>query len=311
MADDNNEVASLVSLLSRFERTSEYPETYLKPPSSLEKDTKATVKDIFDFCKKDEPNSSRSLASTCPLQELLVDDFDIEQIWQEIELQNTPLLHLGKKDIQIIKQEAEKISLCLAYARSKDLVEGNQLVDMQSETISDNINGFVEHGNESDSDDYSSGKESGLENSDEETDNNYDKNTNDRKEVNTTSKQKGKQKPSAKKSQVDDKFFKLSDMLQFLDKEDRKFERAHKKKNQTENDDEDDSDENESELVDYFVDIGGSDMEDEEDDNWNKALDATGRLLGRCISTHRWTFFKAITLNTKTWLLLNPFTCNR
>ena len=100
-------------------------------------------------------------------------------------------------------------------------------------------------------------------------------------------------------------------MLQFLDKEDRKFERARKKKNQTENDDEDDSDENESELVDYFVDIGGSDVEDEEDDDWDKALDATERLLGRCISTHRWTFFKAITLNTKTWLLLNPFTSNR
>lgn len=289
MADDDA-VASLVSLLSRFEHTSEYPETYLKPPSSLEKDTKATVKDIFDFCKKDEPNSSRSLASTCPLQELFVDDFDIEQIWQEIELQNTPLLHLGKKDIQIIKQEAERISLCLAYSRSKDLVEGSLPVDMEGETVSGNIDGFVEHGNERESDDYSSGKESGLENSDEETDNNYDKNINDRREVNTTSKHKGKQKPSAKKSQVDDKFFKLSDMLQFLDKEDRKFERAHKKKNQTENDGEDDSDESESELVDYFVDIGGSEVEDEGDDDWNKALDATERLLGRCISTHRWNF---------------------
>ena len=91
MADDNNEVASLVSLLSQLENASDHPESYLKPPSSLEKDNVIAVKQIFDFCKKDEPNSSRSLASTCPLQELLVEGFDVEQIWQEIELQNTSL----------------------------------------------------------------------------------------------------------------------------------------------------------------------------------------------------------------------------
>ena len=287
MADDNNEMDSLVSLLSRFENTSDHPEMYLKPPVSLEKDTVASVKQIFDFCKKDEPNGSRSLASTCPLQELLVEDFDVEQIWQEIELQNTPLLRLGKEDVQNIKQSAEKLSLLLA-ARKSEFVKGYQLQGF-GENV--NANGFVRHssGNESEGE-FSDGESSHDENSNEQMDNaddndkneDYDENIDDMK-VSQSSRQHRKQKPAAKKSQVDDTFFKLSDMVQFLNKEDRKFERMHQKKNQTGNDD-NDSDESESELVDYFMEIDSDNTDNDEDDDWNKALDATKTLLGRCIS---------------------------
>ena len=301
MADDNNEVASLVSLLSQLENASDHPESYLKPPSSLEKDNVIAVKQIFDFCKKDEPNSSRSLANTCPLQELLVEGFDVEQIWQEIELQNTSLLHNGKVDVKSVKQNAEKLSLLSARSKEVERNQSQGLKNSEDKIVGEKSNGFLRNATGSESESDSVDKESCHEdNSDDEADgDDYDDadddgggdesdddNLNKRKRS-IASKDNKKQKPSAKKSQVDDTFFKLSDMLQFLDKEDRKFEREHEKKGQKEDDnDDDDSSESESELVDYFVDIGGdNDADDDEDDeDWNKAVGATESLLGRCTS---------------------------
>lgn len=87
MADVNNEGHPLDTVLSIFEEAFDHPESYLKPPASLHKNTLIAIKQIFDFCKKDELRGKRSATSTCPLQELLVENFDDEQIWQEIELQ--------------------------------------------------------------------------------------------------------------------------------------------------------------------------------------------------------------------------------
>jgi len=294
MADDNNEMCSLVSLLSQFENASDHPETYLKPSSSLEKENINMVKQIFDFCKKDEPNGSRSFASTCPLQKLLVDGFDVEQIWQEIELQNTPLLNLGKQDVQNVKQNAEKLSLL--SARRGDFVKGDQLQGSENGIVREDTSGFVRHalGSESENerieDESSHGENGDAPSDDDYNDDDDDESSNNvnNKKTNLASKDNKKQKPSTKKSQVDDTFFKLSDMLQFLDKEDRRFERANKKMNQNENDDDDDDDdkESDSELIDYFVDIDSDNVneDDDEDDDWNKALGATESLLGRYIS---------------------------
>ena len=302
MADDNDQTASIVSLLSRFETTFDHPETYLKPPRSLEKDNITAVKEIFDFCKEDEPNGSRSLLSTCPLSELLVDDFDIEQIWQEIELQNTPLLHLAKADVKSVTQNAKKLSL---FATWSSKVEGNQLNNGDGKIIvSENSNEFLNHTSGSESESDSIDKESSHdEKNDIETYSNDDDNSNDnngdegssnegnldKRKRNLASKDNRKEKHSAKKSQVDDTFFKLSDMIQFLDKEDRRFEREYKKKSQKENDsdddDGDDSGESDGELIDYFVDIDNDNTDvAEEEEDWNKALIATETLLERCIS---------------------------
>lgn len=307
------DIASVVSLLSRFENTFDHPETYLKPPRSLEKDNITAVKEIFDFCKKDEPNGSRSLVSTCPLSELLVDDFDIEQIWQEIELQNTPLLHLGKTDVKSVTQNVKKLSL---FATRRSEVEGNRSNNTPdnsdgtingrensnkllnhtpgSESESGSIDKELSHDEESDIETYGNddGDDDGSGNDDDGSDDNNgdedggDEGHLDKRKRNLASKDNRKQKHSAKKSQVDDTFFKLSDMIQFLDKEDRKFEREHKKKSQKENDiddgDGDDSCESDGELIDYFVDIDNDNADaTEEEEDWIKALGATETLLGR------------------------------
>ncbi|XP_068695223.1 U3 small nucleolar ribonucleoprotein protein MPP10-like [Montipora foliosa] len=290
MADDNEAMASLVSIISRFENTFSRPEAYLKPPISLEKENLALVKEIFDFCKKDEPKGSRSLAGTCPLQELLVDDFDLEQIWQEIELQNGPLLTLGKRDVQNVTQNAKNLTL-LSARNSLGDAYGNHLknelsesdseaesVDMELNHYKNGENGVNDFGNDEDGS-YDDDDEEDEEEEEEEDDDDYDRLVKGKRTI--ESKEKRKHTYSAKRTQVDDTFFKLSDMIQFLDREDRRFERAHKKKTQgMENDDNEDSDESDSELVDYFMDID-SNKEDEEDEDWSKALSATESLFGR------------------------------
>ena len=299
MANDNSGVACLVSLLSRLEKASDHPESYLKPPSSLEKDNVIAVKQIFDFCKKDEPNSGRSLASTCPLQELLVEDFDVEQIWQEIELQNTPLLHNGKVEVKNVKQNAEKLSLLSVRTKEVERNQSQGLKNNEDKIDGGKPNGFSRNATGSESESDSIDKELWhQENSDDETDGDDNDDVDDddggdesgddnldKRKRSIANKDNKKQKPSPKKSRVDDTFFKLSDMLQFLDKEDRKFERARKKKEQEESDDDDDdSNESDSELVDYFVDIDGDNNADDDDEDWSKAVGATESLLGRCTS---------------------------
>ena len=301
MADDNSSgTLPLVSIFSEFESVFGHPESYLKPPAILQKNTLSAIKQIFDFCKKDELSGTRSLASTCPLQELLVENFDDEQIWQEIELQNTPLLRVLKRDFHSLKENVDKLSL---LSGSSKVVNGNQL-PCSDDVDSENANGFVknesESGTESDrpdegfSPDEDSDDQIDARGSDDKENENDDDNNGSNKVKSSMNNNRQQQKSRKKKSQVDDSFFKLSDMLQFLDKEDRRYERVHSKKSQKENDDndndpaadadDDDDDEIGSEPVDYFIDMDSDDAEEEEDEEWNKALGVTESLLERCIS---------------------------
>ena len=296
MADDNSGMHSLISVLSEFESVSSQPESYLKPPANLQESTLSAIKQTFDFCKKDELSGTRSLASTCPLQELLVENFDDEQIWQEIELQNTPLLRVLKQDVHSLKENVDQLSL---LSGSSKVERGNRL-QRSYDVVSENANGFVKNASESDtesdrvnegfSDDENSDDQldggDGDDSDDEENENGDGHN--DSIKVTSSTNNNRKQKSMTKKSQVDDSFFKLSDMLQFLDKEDRRYERAHRKKSQKEKDNDDDDDEDDDEIdsesVDYFIDMDSDDTEEEEDTEWSKALGVTESLSGRCIS---------------------------
>ena len=299
MAGDYSRALPLVSVLSEFEGVFGHPESYLKPPVILQKNTLSAIKQIFDFCKKDELSGTRSLVSTCPLQELLVENFDDEQIWQEIELQNTPLLRVLKQDIHSLKENVDQLSLLSGSSKE---VKGNRLQhsDYSNDgNVSGNANGFVKSASESDTESDSINEEfSPDENSDDQMDdggsddnddeeNKNDDYNNENTKVKSSTNNNREQKSTTKKSQVDDTFFKLSDMLQFLDKEDRRYERACRKKSQKESDDDDDDDDNDeidSEPVNYFIDMDSDDTEEEEDEEWSRALGVTETLLGRCIS---------------------------
>lgn len=60
-------------------------------------------------------------------------------------------------------------------------------------------------------------------------------------------------------------------MFEFLDKEDRKYERVYKKDNKI--NDEDVSGKEDIEFIDYFIDMDSDDIDDDEDEGWSEVID--------------------------------------
>eukprot|EP00741_Cyanophora_paradoxa_P012260 tig00020604_g11847.t1 len=84
----------------------EHPELFVgQLPESSRSDILSTVKLIFDFAKKHEDKPFG------PLPELLVDGFDVEQIWEEIQLQNAPVLQYAEKRVGGLLKSIDEISL--------------------------------------------------------------------------------------------------------------------------------------------------------------------------------------------------------
>ena len=265
------ESSELLSTLSRFEAIANNPEAYLNPSSNLPKDTAHIVKDLFDFAKRDELHGSRSV-TTCPLQELLVENFDDEQIWQEIELQSEPLLLNLARDIRSLKNKKDKLSVLypnVSFAKKSDeQSKGKVSLDNQLCSQEHEVNG-----------DESVESEHGFSSSEEKEDIAEESDTTGEDLNNETERSTKKPK---QKSVVDDKFFKLADMAEFLDKEDRRYEQAQAGKNPAlENSENEDDDDDES--VDYFAQIDSDEGEDDDGDDWGNALDTTAKLMGRYI----------------------------
>ncbi|KAI9087515.1 hypothetical protein K1719_030385 [Acacia pycnantha] len=68
-------------------------------------------------------SSLRPLSKKSPLDELLVDGFDAEQIWQQIDLQSQPLLPTLRRRLKRLEETPEEIS------RIKEALEGKKKVE--------------------------------------------------------------------------------------------------------------------------------------------------------------------------------------
>ncbi|XP_046580167.1 U3 small nucleolar ribonucleoprotein protein MPP10-like [Haliotis rubra] len=72
--------------LKDFSTLLERPEIFLSTQPSLCKKLRTATKAVYDFAKNQESDCTSDKGV---LPRLIVKDFDEEQIWQEIELQNT------------------------------------------------------------------------------------------------------------------------------------------------------------------------------------------------------------------------------
>ncbi|NXX91978.1 MPP10 protein, partial [Centropus bengalensis] len=206
----------------------------------LAADFRALTKSLYDLHKA----LGRGVVHGSPLKELVIENFDEEQIWQQLELQNNAVLDFFKKSIENAKDE----DICLL----PDLEEDG--LDTETSSDKDLEDDMMEAGAEEENartKDKSKAKEkqrklreSVMEkHSDEDSDIDFDiealeQQTKTAKEI--TSKKKGR------RSIVDDKFFKLADMEAFL-------EQAEKGNLEEEEEDE----------INYFEDII-SDVDEEE-----------------------------------------------
>ncbi|XP_037688792.1 U3 small nucleolar ribonucleoprotein protein MPP10 [Choloepus didactylus] len=224
------------------------PECFLTIQDGLASNFTSLTKVLYDF-HKILANNSRIQGS--PLKKLIIENFDDEQIWQQLELQNEPVLQYFQDTVRETTKD-ENISLlpeneeeCEEDGSEMD-VDGQEdpEQDLEEEEVSDlggdDLKG-VERAKNSGKFDLRTSPAF----SDEDSDRDFDIS---RLEQQSKVQNKVPGKPR-EKSIVDDKFFKLSEMETFLEK----IEKEEEQKGDDEEEEVDlfedvDSDEDEGEL---------------------------------------------------------------
>uniref|UniRef100_A0A2M4BG25 U3 small nucleolar ribonucleoprotein protein MPP10 n=1 Tax=Anopheles marajoara TaxID=58244 RepID=A0A2M4BG25_9DIPT len=238
----------LKSFLRQFRECTKRPQLFLTTQKEIAEQVKSLVKGLYDYGTKNEFSEQNGTApATNYLDELVTDEMDAEQIWQQLDLKNACVVEQGLENISSILSKNEKALLL-------DFTTGD------------------------DDQDDASGQESDQQDQEDEEDGEQ-KVPKVRKKSTKTKKSNGEKKGKTKRSIVDDQFFRLDDMARFLDEED---ERERRRQNGLaekdslmeidyfdENTGKDDEDDEEGELkyADFFDDDDDDDDDGEEDDD--------------------------------------------
>ncbi|NXH77698.1 MPP10 protein, partial [Hydrobates tethys] len=218
------------------------PERFLSVQDGLAADFRALTKTLYDLNKALRSN----VVCGGPLKELVIEDFDEEQIWQQLELQNNAVLDFFKKSIA---RDAKDEDLCLLSDQEEDGSDAETSSDkeledniMEAETEQKNI---YTKDKTTAKEKQSKLRESIMQKySDEDSDVDFDI---EALEQQTKTAKETTLKKMGRKSVVDDKFFKLAEMEAFL-------EHAEKENREEEDD------------INYFEDIISDDEEEESEE---------------------------------------------
>ncbi|XP_049881827.1 U3 small nucleolar ribonucleoprotein protein MPP10 [Pectinophora gossypiella] len=75
------------NIIDKFQVLTQKPVKFLSVQEDVKDDIKNLVKSLYDYTKSQESGAKKEKKSALP--ELIIEDFDEEQIWQQIELQNS------------------------------------------------------------------------------------------------------------------------------------------------------------------------------------------------------------------------------
>ncbi|XP_025009776.1 U3 small nucleolar ribonucleoprotein protein MPP10 isoform X2 [Gallus gallus] len=215
----------------------------LSVQDELAADFRTLTKTLYDLNKA----LGSSVVRGSPLKELVIENFDEEQIWQQLELQNNAVLDVFKKSVAQCTNDKD---LCLISDQEDDSSDAEAISDsevgdtIEAETEQDNA--YTKHKTEA-KEKKSKPRETVIEEySDEDSDVDFDI---EALEQETKTAKKTAVKNTGRKSVVDDKFFKLAEMEAFLE---------HMEKENGEREEEEEEDD-----IDYFEDIISEDEEEE------------------------------------------------
>ncbi|NXJ76135.1 MPP10 protein, partial [Trogon melanurus] len=215
----------------------------LSVQDGLAADFRALTKTLYDLNK----GLGNNRVHGGPLKELVIENFDEEQIWQQLELQNNAVLDFFKKSIA---RDAEDEDLCLFSDQEEGGSDGesssNQELDdnvMEAETEQRHV---YTKGETKAREKQTKARESTVQSySDEDSDIDFDI---EALEQQTKTAKETTLKKTWRKSVVDDKFFKLAQMEAFLEHAERE------------------NGEDEEEDINYFEDIISDDEEEEDEE---------------------------------------------
>ncbi|XP_015513783.1 U3 small nucleolar ribonucleoprotein protein MPP10 [Neodiprion lecontei] len=216
-------------IINVVEANTKKTENYLSIQAGASLEFRHTIKSLYDFTKEESGRMTEALP------ELITEGFDTEQIWQQLELQN----------------EGELPHILTGVSRS--LIAGKRLKLPVKLTRSD---------------EQQSNDKSGLDQSlDGEQVSSYDSDLSDGDLSNLDIEGLGKQMRKKKSKRVakrktppsivDDKFFKLQELDEYLTKEDKR----EMQKGKSNEEDSDDADEESVDLFEYVSDNGSEDNE--------------------------------------------------
>ncbi|XP_074862500.1 U3 small nucleolar ribonucleoprotein MPP10 [Carettochelys insculpta] len=219
------------------------PERFLSVQDGLAADFSSLTKTLYDLHKALGPK----LVCGSPLKELVIENFDEEQIWQQIELQNNAVLDYFKKAVD---RDVKDKDLYLLPSQEEDDFGADTSSDkqMEQEDSMEAESVCTEDKKEAKEKQHKSRSRKRHICSDDDSDVDFDV---DELEQQVQKLKKTTLKKSRKKSIVDDKFFKLAEMEAFLED----VEKEESKKDEEE----------EEEEIDYFEDILSDDDEEEEE----------------------------------------------
>ena len=242
-------VSEFESILTEFEDNLGDPEGYLKCASSSIGLT--LIKRLYESCC----GITRSNGETFgPLDTLAIDGLDEESVWQQLVLHNTPLVgHLDKCCRKLTEQKQ-----AMQLQRQQHT---NDCDDGTDDVTNDEI--------------YETAEVSAGNNSIETDSNDSNDRLSDVDEAETVSSAK-RQKTKAS-SQVDDRFFRLSDMEEFLRLEDKREEESRDRT----------KGENEDDEIDLFADIDSptESGENDSDVEWDAVVEASSNVIGKAATS--------------------------
>jgi len=261
----------LETSLETFNKIVKKPEKLLNVENNVFQKVNVLTKVMYDLTKISETEEDSNT-----LKELIVDNFDEEQIWAQVEMQNkakfsafqkafgmlnigklnqSPSLLLGlpnnkRKLSELENEPSEDQNLDFLTEENDDKIETSDIeLDGEDEGSDEDIEDGEDEKEDEDEDDEDILNDPDFQHmSDSEGDDlplfadlSEDEKSSGDDEDGGTFKEMEKEKKggAARKTEVDDKFFKLSDMENFLEIEDKKFEKEQNKKEGDENDSED------------------------------------------------------------------------
>ncbi|XP_008848836.1 U3 small nucleolar ribonucleoprotein protein MPP10 [Nannospalax galili] len=237
---------TLERCLKEVGKATSRPECFLTIQDGLASNFTSLTKVLYDFSKTLE----NGRVSGSPLQKLVINNFDDEQIWQQLELQNEPILQYFQ-NVVTKTMEDEDISLFPETEERQCEDDVSEMEDDSQEDLTKDLEEEEELSvlggdgpKERERAEYSSRSERRRSPifSDEDSDLDFDIS---KLEQQTKAQRKLPGKPR-EKSVVDDKFFKLSEMENFLEKMEKEEEKRY---------------DDEEEEIDYFEDIDSDEDE--------------------------------------------------
>ncbi|XP_061671508.1 U3 small nucleolar ribonucleoprotein protein MPP10 [Syngnathoides biaculeatus] len=200
-----DERVTLEECLIKLTVNTQHPDIFLSLQDAVAADFTSLTKNLYDLQKAQEPTEYNG----SPLVQLVVENFDEEQIWQELELQNSAVLQHFTNAVD----EALADEMLALLEEEEEMDEGNgdeeegEPNENQEEDAEDEPQGRLKKMADHGAEDYT----------DEDSDLDFDVDALEKRE-------KQKRKPTKKilkmkglPSEVDDEFFKLSEMESFLD----------------------------------------------------------------------------------------------